>query len=378
MLMQLAVQGDLVVHQMDVKTAYLNAPIDCEIYVEQPEGFEQEGENDEKLVCKLHKSLYGLKRSGRNWNNMLHEYLSNEQFEQSQVDAYVYTKNTNESKVTIIVWVDDIIIAASNAQLLNDVKSSPSREFKMKDLGELSWFLGIECKCVDDCIEMSQTKYADKVLTRFGMADCKPKPTPCEIGVNRIRYDDSTELANSKLYREIVGSLIYIMTGTRPDLSYIVTMLSQHMAKPTKAHLGMAKHVLRYLIGTMHYGLKFQKCDVLELSGFCDSDWGASEDRRSITGYCFQLSNNGPLISWKSRKQQTVALSTCEAEYMALIAATQEAKFLRQLLADMQGSDAECVCLYVDNQGAIALAKNPVQHQRSKHIDTSSPILEVS
>ena len=166
-----------------------------------------------------------------------------------------------------------------------------------------------------------------------------------------------------------MGSLIYIMTGTRPDLSYIVTMLSQHMAKPTKAHLGMAKHVLRYLIGKMHYGLKFQKCDVLELSGFCDSNWGASEDRRSITGYCFQMSNNGKLISWKSRKQQTVALSTCEAEYMALSAATQEAKFLRQLLADMQGSDVECVCLYVDNQGAIALAKNPVQHQRSKHID---------
>ena len=135
MLMQLAVQSDLVVHQMDVKTAYLNAPIDCEIYVEQPEGFEQEGENDEKLVGKLHKSLYGLKQSGRNWNNMLHEYLSNEQFEQSQVDACVYTKNTNESKVAIIVWVDDIIIAASNAQLLNDVKSSLSREFKMKDLG---------------------------------------------------------------------------------------------------------------------------------------------------------------------------------------------------------------------------------------------------
>ena len=198
MLMQLAVQGDLVVHQMDVKTAYLNAPIDCEIYVEQPEGFEQEGENDEKLVCKLHKSLYGLKQSGRNWNNMLHEYLSNEQFEQSQVDACVYTKNTNESKVAIIVWVDDIIIAASNAQLLNDVKSSLSREFKMKDLGELSWFLGIEFKCVDDCIEMSPKKYADKVLTRFGMADCKPKPTPCEIGVNKIRFDDSTELANSK------------------------------------------------------------------------------------------------------------------------------------------------------------------------------------
>ena len=119
----------------------------------------------------------------------------------------------------------------------------------------------------------------------------------------------------------------------------------------------------------MHYGLKFQKSDALELNGFCDSDWGTSEDRRSITGYGFQLCKSGPLISWKSRKQQTVALSTCEAEYMALAAATQEAKFLRQLFADMNGCSVECVCLHVDNQGAIALAKNPVQHQRSKHID---------
>ena len=156
----------------------------------------------------------------------------------------------------------------------------------------------------------------------------------------------------------------------KPDLCYIVSMLlSQHMSKPTLAQLGMAKHVLRYVQGTMHYGLKFQKSDVLEVNRFCDSDWGASEDRSSITGYGFQLCSNGPLISWKSRKQQTVALSTCETEYMALAPATQEAKFLRQLFADMQGCNVECVYLHVDNQGAIALARNPVQHQMSKHID---------
>ena len=209
----------------------------------------------------------------------------------------------------------------------------------------------------------------DRMLNKFSMSDCKSKPTPCDLGANKIRDDDSTQLPDPRLYRGIVGSLIYVMTGTRPDLCYVVTLLSQHMAKPTHAHLGMAKHVLRYLSGTIHYGLQFQKCDVIDISGFCDSDWGASEDRRSITGYGFQLSRNGPLISWKCRKQQTVALSTCEAEYIALAAATQEAKFPRQLFADMQGSETKCVILYVDNQGAIALAKNPVQHQRSKHID---------
>ena len=147
-------------------------------------------------------------------------------------------------------------------------------------------------------------------------------------------------------------------------------LLSQYMNKPTKAHLGMAKHVLKYLNGTKDYSVKFEKSDApLHLTGFSDSDWGGSEDRRSITGYCFSLVDNGPLVSWKSRKQQSVALSTCEAEYMALAAATQEAKFLRQLFIDMSGNIIDGVLLHVDNQGAIALAKNPIHHQRSKHID---------
>ena len=162
------------------------------------------------------------------------------------------------------------------------------------------------------------------------------------------------------------------MTGTRPDLCYIVTKLSQKMSKPTRTNLDLAKHVLRYLRVTSEQGLTFRKSNVpLKLNGFCDSDWGASvADRRSITGYNFQLSSTGPLISWKSRKQPTVALSTCEAEYIALANAVQEAKFLRQLCIDMKVSISDDnVLIRVDNQGAINLARNPVHHQRSKHID---------
>ena len=369
MLMQLAVHENLIVHQMDVKTAYLNAPIDCEIYVEQPEGFKQESENGAKLVCKLQKSLYGLKQSGRNWNTMLHNYLVHEQFKQSIADPCVYTRITDVSKVIVIVWVDDIIIAANDLNEMCDVKKSLSAKFRMKDMGDLTWFLGIEFRCKNDGIEMNQSKYVERMLNKFSMSDCKSKSAPCDLAANKIREDDSTPLPDARMYREIVGSLIYLMTGTRPDICYVVTLLSQHMAKPTNAHLSMARHVLRYLSGTIHYGLQFQKCDEVDLIGFSDSDWGSLEDRRSMTGYCFQLSKNGPLISWKSRKQPTVALSTCEAEYMALSAATQEAKFLTQLLVDMTDSESKCVLLYVDNQGAISLAKNPVHHQRSKHID---------
>ena len=208
------------------------------------------------------------------------------------------------------------------------------------------------------------------MLDRFKLEDCNPKAIPCDLSVNKIIENDSKEPCDTKLYREIVGSLIYIMTGTRPDLSYVVTKLSQHMSNPTKTVLGLAKHVLKYLKGTKNYDLKFKKSESpLKLIGHCDSDWGSSSDRRSITGYCYQLTEDGPLISWKSKKQAIVALSSCEAEYVAMTAAMQEGNFLRQLFSDIPNSDKQPIALNVDNQGAIALAKNPVHHQRSKHID---------
>ena len=368
MLIHLASQNNWLIHQMDVKTAYLNADIDCEIYVDQPEGYVKIGDSGEKLVWKLKKSLYGLKQSGRNWNNMLHEFLLQENFVQSFADPCLYTKFVNDSSVIIIVWVDDIIISTDNENKLHDVKKALCKKFKMKDLGRLSWFLGIEFSFENNCIEMKQTKYLEKMLNKFGMSDCKPKAIPCDLSVNKMIYD-SEELPDARLYREIVGSLIYVMTGTRPDLCYVVSKLSQYMSKPSKVHLNLAKHCLKYIKGTLNYSLRFQSSDRLKLIGFCDADWGASEDRFSISGYSFQLSNRGPLISWKSRKQRTVALSSCEAEYVALTDAIQEAKFLRQLFADMTNNHKECVTVFADNQGAIALSKNPVHHQRSKHID---------
>ena len=163
MLIQLAIQMGMVVHQMDVKTAYLNAPIDCELYIEQPEGYERKGPNGEKLVCKLKKSLYGLKQSGRNWNCLLHGYLTQEGFVQSLADPCVYVKSTEFGQVIAIVWVDDIIIAGSNTVVLKKAKESLMMRLKMKDLGVLSWSLGIQFKCENDCIEMSQSKFVEKV-----------------------------------------------------------------------------------------------------------------------------------------------------------------------------------------------------------------------
>ncbi len=372
-LVQHATQKDMLVHQMDVKTAYLNAPIDCEIFMEQPEGYERVGQNGERLVCKLRKSLYGLKQSGRNWNNMLHDYLLKQNFTQSLADPCVYIRKSGTDECTIvIIWVDDLIISASNEILLQSVKDSLSNTFRMKDLGVLSWFLGTEFKCLGDAIEMSQKQYIEKLLGKFGMAESKPKVTPTVLGLDKFVDMESPELKDPTLYRAIVGSLIYVMTGTRPDLCYIVTKLSQNMAKPTEANLNAAKHVLRFLKGTTEQSLRFTKSETtLKLIGFCDSDWGGDVcDRRSISGYGFQLLDEGPLVSWRSRKQPTVALSTCEAEYMALTDAVQEAKFLKQLCVDLGIVQVSfSVILNVDNQGAINLAKNPMYHKRSKHID---------
>jgi hypothetical protein len=206
-LLQRVVQDDMIIHQMDVKTAYLNAPIECELYMEQPEGFEKRGKKGEKLVCKLNKSLYGLKQSGRNWNNILHEYLQKEGFTQSQADPCVYVRMIDLKRcVILIVWVDDIIIAASHSELLTTVKESLGKRFKMKDLGELSWFLGTEFKCKESCIEMNQKQYIEKILLKFGMADCKPKPTPCVLGIEKVSEEESPVLEDPGEYRAMWGA----------------------------------------------------------------------------------------------------------------------------------------------------------------------------
>ncbi|PIK50089.1 hypothetical protein BSL78_13015 [Apostichopus japonicus] len=196
----------------------------------------------------------------------------------------------------ILVWVDDIIITTNRDSTLEDVKRGLTSRFKMKDLGEISMFLGMRFICEVDMIKINQSKYIEKMLLKYGMKDCKARSTPCEMNVDKVfeNPEDQIELTDARLYREIVGSLIYVMTSTRPDLCYTVTKLAQHMSNPTMAHLTMAKHALRYLKGTINQSLIYRKSvEPLSLIGFCDSSWGNSEDRRSITGYCFQLSENG-------------------------------------------------------------------------------------
>ena len=367
-LIQKAAQENLILHQMDVETAYLHAPIDCEIYIEQPEGYEEESAN-KKLVYKLEKSLYGLKQSGRNWNRMLHDYLCENMFVQNPADHCVYTKESGSEKVIILVWVDDLVIAASNENVLKAVKQMLTLKFQMKDLGRLRNFLGIVFDQSTDGVTMSQECYVEKLLERFDMKNCKPRTTPCE---QKLCYsDDAEKMSKPRKYKEVVGSLIYLATCTRPDLSFVVSKLSQYFSDPTVEQWSTVNHVLRYLKGTADKQLHYSKSDQgLRLLAYSDADWAAdATDRRSTTGYCISLCENGPCVSWKTRKQPTVALSSCEAEYMALAATTQEILYLAQLLDHIDGYQYECPKVYEDNQGTIALARNPVHRQRCKHID---------
>ena len=358
---------------MDVKTAYLYAPIEEDIYLEQPEGFEQTSETGVKWVCKLNKSLYGLNQSGRNWYKLLNDHLEPNGFEKNQSDHCMYRKQIENDTIIVIIWVDDLIIAASSEDCLIRFKDTMKSQFSMKDLGKISYFLGIQFEQKEGEIKMNQKKYILKMLEKFGMSNCKPRATPSELKVKSNRYEEenNNEIENPKDYREIVGSLIYAMTCTRPDISWIVSKLSETLAKPKTQDLLAAKHVLRYLKGTVDYELCFRKTDeVLSLIAFSDSDWASSvEDRRSTTGYCFSLTPQDSAISWKSRNQPTVALSTCEAEYIGLANTTQESMYLTQLLNGMDNSAYTCTKIYGDNQGAIAMSRNPVNRLRSKHID---------
>ena len=371
MLLQKATNENMRIHQLDVKGAYLNAPIDKEIYLQQPPGYE-ETSNKGTLSCRLNKSIYGLKQSGRNWYQTLTSYLKSKGFEPGAGDQCVYTKDDpdNTARIIVLFWVDDILICSQDENKITDTKTLLHQQFNMDDRGELSWFLGIDFKRDGNQCTMSQERYVEGILENFGMADCNPVSTPAEKDLQlQPASDEEHEQAKDYPYRQVVGSLIYLMTGTRPDIAWTVGKLSQHLEKPGPAHISAAKRLLRYLKGSKGLHLKFTPTNQ-QLVGFVDADWaGDVTTRRSTTGYIFTLGGGYP-ISWNSRRQPTVALSSCEAEYMALAEATKEALLLRTLCETFSMEQGSTNTLFTDNLGAIALTKgHSHSHQRTKHID---------
>lgn len=363
---------DLEMHQMDVKTAFLNGELDEDIYMVQPEGFVQPG--NENLVCKLNKSLYGLKQSPRAWYQKIDTFLVHIGFTRSIADHSLYFMQKGQHVVIVIIYVDDLIILASCMSSLKALKAMLENEYEMSDLGELHFCLGVEFvrDRVSRTISMNQSKYVMDVLKRFGMEDCKPVGTPLDVNSRLVKLTDEEYALEAQSmvdvpYKQAVGSLMYAMIATRPDLAYPISVVSQHMARPGSSHWVAVKRIMRYLKGTSDVRLCLGG-DNIVLSGYCDADYaGDTNDRRSTTGYMFKVGSGA--VSWNSKRQQTTATSTVEAEYMATSHGTKEAIWLRQLMADVRCTQEEATTIMCDNQGSMSLAKNPTHHSRTKHID---------
>ena len=367
----IAVWMNMDVQQMDVKTAFLNGLLDEELYMKQPPGYEVKGKED--LVCKLEKSLYGLKQSPRQWNITMNAFLNQIEFKNSAADSCIYVKKVKDKMIIIALYVDDLMIGSNCKELMQQTKDALNKRFEMKDLGKLRFCLGIEIVWNNDgSCNLQQRQYLLDVLERFKMTDCKPVSTPLQLGVKLSKSmcatskKDRDDMADVP-YRSAVGSLIYLVTGTRPDIAVAVGEVSKYLENPGRLHWAAVKRILRYLKGTIEMSLRL-KPESTEVTGFCDADWAGDIDtRRSTTGYIFKF--GGSPICWKSKRQPTVALSTAEAEYMSLAHAAQTAIWLRRFLNDIGIVQKSATKIFEDNQGCIAMAKNPVNHERTKHID---------
>ena len=375
-LLALVAQLNLELAQLDVKTAFLHGELEEEIYMTQPEGYTDAGGRN--WVCKLNKSLYGLKQSPRQWYKRFDSFMRRQKYTRSKYDNCVYLQKLHDgSFIYLLLYVDDMLIASKSQNEIDKLKAQLNQEFEMKDLGEAKKILGMEISRdrPRGKLCLNQKQYLKKVLQCFGVNEnTKHVSTPLASHLKLSaqlspKTEDEREYMAKVPYANAVGSLMYAMVCTRPDISQAVGVVSRYMHDPGKGHWQAVKWILRYLRKTVDVGLIFEQDEALGqfVVGYVDSDFAGDLDkRRSTTGYLFTLAK-AP-VSWKSTLQSTVAVSTTEAEYMAVTEAVKEAIWLNGLLKDL-GVVQSHISLYCDSQSAIHLAKNQVYHSRTKHID---------
>nr|GEU97809.1 retrovirus-related Pol polyprotein from transposon TNT 1-94 [Tanacetum cinerariifolium] len=325
MIIAIAAQHKWKIHQMDVKSAFLNRLLEEEVYVEQPEGYVAKGQKGK--VLRLKKALYGLKQAPRAWNTRIDKFSKN------------------------------MVLERNSQSMIDELKKSMTREFEMTDIGLMSYYLGIEVKQRDEGIFICQERYAKEILKRFGMDKCNPVGTPIEHKVKPSKHDRG-KAVDSTLFKSLVGSLRYL-TCTRPDILFVVGLISRFMEEPTTKHLKIAKRILRYIKGTIDYGMFYSASEEFKLVGYSDSDWARSkDDGRSTSGLLFFLGNNA--FTWSSKTQPIVTLSSCEAEYIAATSCVCHVIWLGSMLKELHIEQEDANEIYVDNKSAIDLEKNPV------------------
>ena len=375
MMLAVAAHEDLEVEQLDVKTTFLNGVLDEEIYMEQPPGFQVENSKKE-LVCLLKRSLYGLKQSPRQWNKRFNLFAQEIGFVRSKFDSCLYYKDLETAgTVFLLLYVDDMMIIGRDKTKIKFIKDKLKSEFEMKDLGPVKKILGIEVlrNRNEGKLVLTQRSYIEKVMKKFSLENSKATAVPL-AGHFKLSNEQcpKTEFERREMekvpYAVAVGCLMYIMVSTRPDIAHSLSVLSRYMSNPGLEHWNTLKWLMRYLKGTSKYGLIYQRDPgKVVLNGYVDADYASNKDnRRSTTAYVFVL--NKSCISWKSQQQQVVALSTTESEFMATTEAFKEAIWIQGILQELKLLKGKGT-IYSDSQSSIHLCKNPVYHEKSKHID---------
>ncbi len=356
---------------MDVKGAYLNGILNENVYMQQPDGF-GDGTN---RICWLKKTLYGLKQSGREWNKELDKRLKEKGFHNLLSDPCAYIRRDGDVLEIITVWVDDLLLFATLTLVMNKLKEELNGMFELTDLGGPTKIVGLEIDQRVDSLIISQKQYVDAILRKYGMENANPVSTPLDPNISLGPNKEKEETNRSNAYASLIGSLQYLATATHLDIAYAVNRLAAYTANPSFEHYGAAKRVLRYVKGTKNYGLTYHADATRHIGpsdsnlfyGFSDAAFANADDNRSVSGYVY-LSNGGA-ITWGSKKQISIALSSTEAEYVALSEASREAMWLRHLFGELGFIQKEPILLLGDNDGSIAMAKNPEFHKRTKHVD---------
>lgn len=345
--------------QLDVKSAFLYGILSEEIYMHPLPGYEKDG-----MVWKLGRCLYGLKQSANKWYERLASSLCSKGFQISSFDPCVFVHRNG--RMFLSIYVDDIAIYAADTPEVNTLIASLKAEFDITDLGQATWLLGLHITYTSDGINVSQEQYIDKVLKKFGMESSRPVSTPLDKGNKLRKGSEADRIDDPAYYQAIIGSLMYAVTGTRPDLAHTISCLSQFNSCPTAEHLAAAKHTLRYVNKTKSWSLFYPAKQPLKLEGFTDADYASCLDtRRSFSGYVFRLGRS--VISWKSRKQDSVSVSTVESEYVALSLATRQIQWFQKAFCDFK-LRVPCA-IFCDNTGTISLSQNDQLNDRTKHID---------
>lgn len=352
------------IQQIDVNNVFLNGDLEETIYMVQPKGFEDP--QFPSYVCKLHKSIYGLKQAPCVWYDKLRLYLLSLGFKRSTSDFSLFYKNSGDHILLLLVYVDDILVTGDSPVAIKEVIQQLDSQFALKTLGEVNYFLGIEITKSEGHFYLSQSQYIYELLDRNNLVDCNSAVIPMS-SATKLSRSSGVPLENPTIYSSAVGALQYL-TLTRPDITFSVNKLSQFLQNPIDDHWNACKHLMRYLKGTNSFSLCFSPTSSPHFSGFANADWASCiDDRRSTGGHCIFLGTN--LLVWSAKKQEVVSRSSAESEYRALANASADIIWLHSLCKELNLPYKPSSQLWCDNQSAIALAFNPVFHARTKHIE---------